>query len=209
MSKNICIAGAKTIADWELLRPKLIAPTLDLPAWNEAKEFMNQRINTRYLESIEALRNHGPSLKGEGFAICTIICSLIEAIETFYTGKNFTTKPTNEFEYGSRKSGNNFNNFLTTRKPFSEYFDKALAKDFYANVRCALLHEACTRNGWVINIREHETIVIKNGTKTLNRSLFVADLKECIKRHNKELDSSEELREAFLRKFDGICANSM
>ena len=204
------IAGTKTSADWDVLRPRLMSEPFDEEAWNQAKEFLDLRLEHRYFKPIDAIRSYGNAnkLKGEGFAICTLLCSVIEAIETFYEGINFALKPQNKFEYGFGESRIIYTNFLTQRAPFSEYFDAELATDFYSNVRCSLLHEACTRNGWKINIREHNTITITKEIKTINRSLFVADLKKCITTYEESLLKDSDLREAFVRKFDGICKNS-
>ena len=40
-----------------------------------------------------------------------------------------------------------FTAFLIRRKPFSQVFNASLAGDFYSGVRCALLHEAGTKDG--------------------------------------------------------------
>ena len=210
MSTKICIAGNKTIADWHELKQKLQTKKFDESAWDQAKSLFDLRLQRRYFDPIEAIRakSSDGSPQGEGFAICTLICSLIEAIETFYQGTNFSIKPSKPYEYGFGSSRSIFRNFLTKRKPFDSYFDESLADDFYHNVRCALLHEACTRSGWVINIRGSESISIKGKAKSLNRSLFVSDLKECIKLYKEQLYKSSSLREAFVRKFDGICHNS-
>lgn len=204
------IAGTKTSSDWERLRLQLKSNPPDVNAWQEAKEFFDQRFENRYFKPIEAIRSHysANNLRGEGFAICTLLCSLIEAVETFHEGKNFSLNPSTEFEYGPRKSGQIYTNFLTQRHPFSGYFDLALAKDFYSNVRCALLHEACTRNKWKINIRGSETITREGGYKILNRSLFLTDMHTCINAYQDALLADESLRSAFVRKFDGICRNS-
>lgn len=209
MKNSICIAGNRTISDWNTLRPKLVQKSFDQQSWDDAKAFLDLRLEHRYFNAIEAIRSqYSNKLKGEGFAICTLICSLIEAVETFYQGTNFSTRPSNRYEYGFGQSKKIYQDFLTKRAPFSSYFDKRLATDFYLNVRCALLHEACTRNNWVINIRNHQSVTINREQKAINRSLFVSDLKVCVNLYKDELNSSPELQKAFIRKFDGICSNS-
>ena len=52
------------------------------------------------------------------------------------------------YEYSS--SSDIFISFLTNRMPFKDEFNKDQARDFYISVRCGLLHEARTKNGWTI-----------------------------------------------------------
>lgn len=207
------IAGVKTANDWYELKPRLLFQPLDDQAWSQGIEFYDLRMKTRYLNPINAIRSHkhANSLKGEGFAICTLVCSMIEAIETFYQGKTFSLNPdVARYEYGPRNSRAIFTSFLTLRSPFNEYFDEDLADDFYSNVRCSLLHEACTRNEWRINMHGHKTITKDGSSKLINRSLLVSDLERNMEEYKKLLVSdNDDYREAFIRKFDGICRNSM
>ena len=70
-----------------------------------------------------------------------------------------------------------FVSFLTERQPFKSVFTKATAQDFYEGVRCGLLHEAQTKNGWRIwggNALQGQLMDVAN--KIVNRDRFQAVL---------------------------------
>ncbi|MER3146618.1 hypothetical protein [Salmonella enterica] len=207
------IAGERTISEWIALSTKLKSnPTEE--DWKHAVQFFDDRINERYLEPVERIRGDGTTnnLKGAGFAICTLLCALVENLETFYRGINFKVNPQGMYEYGNGCSRTLFTDFLKSKSPFDEYFgnETALANSFYSGVRCSLLHDASTCDGWVINIREHKTVLVNKKRKTLNRSLFMSDIMEYIKNYKASLlqPGNKELKDAFIRKFDGICATA-
>ncbi|EDT7312266.1 hypothetical protein XE98_000999 [Salmonella enterica subsp. enterica] len=209
------IAGRKTVTQWFELRARLVND-FSHEDWIEALNFFDERINERYLNPISCIEDSkiGRGLKGAGFAVCTLICALIETLETFHSGKSFkkTPDPENLYEYGHRKSKEHFTNFIKTKSPLSLHFedDNDLADDFYSGVRCSLLHDASTCDGWVINTREKQTIVIRGEEKILNRRLFIKDIKQYIQEYKTSLmePDNQNLRDAFVRKFDGICVAS-
>ncbi|HHD7242348.1 TPA: hypothetical protein ACNOIA_004629 [Enterobacter cloacae] len=209
------IAGNKTVSQWTELRARLV-DGFSHKDWTEALYFFDERINGRYLEPIDCIESSkiGKEFKGAGFAICTLICALIETLETFHSGKSFKKPPDpeNPYEYGHRKSKEHFTNFIKTKSPLNKYFanDNDLANDFYSGVRCSLLHDASTCDGWVINVLEDKTIVSRNGERILNRHLFMNDIRQYIQEYKNSLmePDNRNLREAFIRKFDGICEAS-
>jgi len=71
--------------------------------------------------------------------------------------------PLGKYEYSD--SGNMFVQFLSNRKPFSNVFDKKLGREFYANVRCGLLHEARTKDGWTIWAKGPANMLVSASTK--------------------------------------------
>ena len=165
-------------------------------------------INTRYLKPIDAIEKHC-HIEGEGFAISAIICSLIEALETFRLGKVYKRPSKNSpldktKEYF--KSQRIFEDFLKNRDPFKAHFAvDDLATNFYENVRCALLHEAATRNGWKIQIGTTVLVEKRNESLILNRALFVDAIKQYMCSYKAELLRSNELKQAFIKKLDSIC----
>lgn len=206
MNLNTQIAGKKTVRDWLNLKNLLQKDFNNNVLWDKAFIFFKDRLFTRYINPAQKIHNDICSkVLGEGFAISTILCSLIEALETFYQGKHFTPKkPHNEYEYTNGKSKEIFTNFLTQREPFKSEF-KSLASDFYYNVRCSLLHEAATRNGWVIRIDTARLIEKKSNKKVLNRYLFIESVKKYIASYKQELLKDNERKKAFIRKMDSIC----
>ncbi len=208
MDKNLKIAAELTIGDWLQLK-QLLESTPDTETlWCRAYDFFEKRISTRYLKPIEAIEKNS-DIEGEGFAITVIICSLIEALETFRLGKVYKRAAQGDpldltKEYF--KSQPVFEDFLKKRDPFKAYFSMGnLATDFYENVRCAVLHEAATRNGWKIRIDSAALVETRNGSFILNRVIFVEAIKQYMCSYRTELLQSQELKEAFIRKLDSIC----
>lgn len=208
MDENTKIAGELTISDWLRLKESLERDFGKDTLWDEAFAFFEKRIDTRYLKPIEAIEKYS-NIEGEGFAISAIICSLIEALETFRLGKVYKraskSNPLNETkEYF--KSQPIFEDFLKKREPFKAHFAvDGLATDFYENVRCAVLHEAATRNGWKIRIDTTVLVEKRNESLILNRALFVDAIKQYMCSYKTELLGSHELKKAFIKKWDSIC----
>ena len=202
------IAGNKTDKDWLSLELKIKDDFDNVDLWNQALDLFEERLNERYIKPTEKIQNNS-SVSGEGFAITTLLCSLIEALETFYEGKCFKCGPSRSaYDYGSGGSKLIYVSFLTKREPFSVTFKNDLARDFYNNVRCALLHEAMTRNGWVIRIDSEGLVEEKDGKKYLNRFNFLQEIKKYIKKYREVVLGSGERKDAFIRKMKCICDNS-
>jgi len=194
--------------DWDALEKKLRADFGNDELWNKALDVFESRLNDRYIKPAEEVQNN-LSVKGEGFSITAILCSLIEALETFYEGKCYKFEnPRTNNEYGNGNSKSLFVNFLSSKHPFSNTFNAVLAEDFFKNVRCALLHEAMTRNGWTIRIDTDVLVEQKGNGKTLNRFFFLDNLKSYIKGYRVEVLGNKERKNAFIRKMNCICKNA-
>lgn len=207
MSDDIKIAGKRTVKDWRVLRMSLV-PGGDPKSWQAAfKVFFEQRLSTRYLTPIESLRAN-PTLNGEGFSILAIHCSMIEFLESTLQGKSYrfvrkNDPPLTPHEYS--ESGKMFSTFLSKRQPFCAVFDAALAADFYAGVRCALLHEARTKDGWIVKAKGPAIVTRAGGKKIVYRNNFHDDLLRFVEWYRGELPADRALQEAFIRKFDSLC----
>jgi len=210
MLSTMQIAGKKTVADWNLIRTEL-NDFSNQDIWSVVFcEFFCTRLKNRYLDPIQFIKNGG-CYSGEGFSIMTIICSLIEFVESTYQGKNYRYLKKGDppldlkIEYNSSKVI--FTEFLTLRDPFSKYFNGNIARDFYSNVRCGLLHEARTNGKWLIRGRSVNNCLLEitANENILYRDNFHEALLDYIKINYKaELLSSVERKEAFLRKFDNL-----
>jgi hypothetical protein len=81
--------------------------------------------------------------------------------------------------------------------------------DFAVNVRNALLHEAETREGWVVRACEPPDRILggKKGAYVLNRTNFHKALRDEFKDYLDRLrnPSNDNLRPNFLEKMDSIC----
>src|SRR5882762_6816479 len=149
---DFIIAGKKRVSHWRAFRGKLTVRA-DPALWAKAyKDYFYARLSYRYLKPLKTLQTNGP-IRGEGFSIVAIQCSLIEFLESTIQGKSYLysrngNPPLGPYEYSS--SGAMFESFLANRTPFSGEFTPPLAHDFYVGVRCGVLHEARTKNGWTI-----------------------------------------------------------
>ena len=199
------IAGVKTADDWRETKQYLIVGGEPAP-WRRAfEEFLRTRLRLRYLDPIKVLQDNG-EFTGEGFSIAAIQCSLIEFLESTVQGLKYrhveAPADLEAFEYSS--STKLFTTFLTTREPFKRAFTKKIASDFYSNVRCALFHEARTRNGWLIRARDPAGRIIDPQRKILFRDSFQAGLLAFVESFGAQLLTSVELQNAFIRKFDDL-----
>jgi len=99
------ITKSKTSKYWLFLRKRLLADMENEKIWEEAYLLFKERIDSRYLDYIKLIEDNGNKI-GEGFAIMSIYCSLIEFLETTIQGLNFQYKKKDllEFEYGNGHS---------------------------------------------------------------------------------------------------------
>ncbi len=167
-------------------------------------------------------------LSGEGFAAMTLICSLIEFLQSCYEGRKYKNENkiknlTLDFEYNH--SGVIFKRFLECHEPFkSQLTNTALNKtyfeDFYSNVRSGLLHEAATNNDWVINQKHSEHFIDVNdeNRKIIYRDNFFKAIKVYFAEYKQKIIDDKKatiqirdepktihLRHAFCRKIDFLC----
>jgi hypothetical protein len=200
------IAGKRTAEDWREFRQTLRAGG-DASVWQKAfEEYFLGRLNLRYLHPIRILQEHG-TFQGEGFSIAAIQCTLIEFLESTVQGISYRHLRKGEtlgpHEYSA--SGDVFVNFLCKREPFLNDFDEALAREFYVGVRCGLLHEARTKNGWRIWAAGPLGKIIDGSARILYRNNFQAALETFIIDYGKALQEERVLQDAFIRKFDSLC----
>jgi len=199
------ISGWKTPDDWKATRAILVgSPKTE--DWERAfEEFFRTRLKLRYLDSISVLQEHG-KFQGEGFSIAAIQCSLIEFLQSTLQGARYRYLMRGErlqpHEYKS--SSEIFVSFLTNRQPFSRAFTKAIADDFYIGVRCGLLHEARTKNGWRIHAMDRAGRIIDSNNKILFRDNFQKALLRFIEDYKAELLQNRDYQAAFIRKFDDL-----
>lgn len=203
-NKNIFIAGTLKSIDWSKQKEQLLKDGTE-EQWNKAfEEFFMQRISLRYLEPIRILQEEG-TYQGEGFSIVTIQCALIEFLAAIKIGKNYRyvhrTEKLRENEYSNSK--NLYTDFLTTEEPFREWLSTSgEAEEFYSDVRCALLHEARTKNGW--RIWASGEIAIDPDKKIVRRDALQQGINKYIKSYGELLIENADTQKAFIRKFDHL-----
>lgn len=199
------IAGNLTPADWRTRKQALAAGNA---TWQATfQDFFFQRLKLRYLDPIEILQGNG-TFQGEGFSILAIQCSLLEFLESTAQGVNYKwvrrSQDLGVHEYC--KSGDLFVSFLSGRTPFSATFNQQDAHDFYTNVRCGLLHEASTKNGWRVRAKGPAGTVADVAGRIVYRDNFQEALTEYIDSYGWDLTRNQALQEAFIRKFDRLTA---
>jgi len=148
--------GGFTVSQWKEKREKLKSNLDYTSEWEEAFNWYKQRLKLRYFDP---MRNTQCQIRGAGFTLVTIQCVLIEHLASITKGKIFNHKANMKSpKYEYRSSSQHFQEFLKTSNLFSFYFSiqppakrEFDSQDFYDNVRCSLLHEACTKNNWRIN----------------------------------------------------------
>jgi hypothetical protein len=206
------VAGNRTSRDWCEFRDDFNLPMNRCPEiWGRAfDEYFEPRLNTRYLDPIAAIQDIRKSV-GEGFSMMAVLCTLIEFLESTFQGKKYrhlkrgeTQQDMGEHEYS--RSEDIFVSFLINRNFFSTQFSKpGLAKDFYESIRCGLLHEARTKNGWKIRDESSDGSMIDSTRKIVYRDDFHAAITDYIKWYRKALQTDHLRQEAFVRKFDHLC----
>lgn len=200
------LTSSKTVEDWEKLRD-FLEESDDEIVWRKTFiDFFWGRIQSRYLGPIDKLKEHD-SYDGYGFTIMTLLCSLIEFLESTRQGTRYRyckDRDLRSNEYN--KSKQYFITFLTTRRPFSEQFSDYDASEFYSAIRCGLLHEASTKNGWKVWAKSVSgEDIISQKTKTVYRDDFEFAIRTYIKAYGDALIGNRELQAAFIRKYDGLC----
>lgn len=196
------IAGWKTADDWRNLRGQLQGQD---PPWKKTfEDYFVTRLSLRYINPIKILQEHG-TFQGEGFSIVAIQCTLIEFLAAARAGKGYRLprkgeQPLGEFEYS--KSADMFVKFLSENEPFSDAFTPELAQDFYSSVRCGLLHEARTKDGWIIWAKGEG--IIDAEQKIVHRDNMQLAIETYVAAYGKELQLDVALQAAFIRKFDAL-----
>ena len=131
------------------------------------------RLEERYVFPVEH------SKQRNGFASMALSCLLIETIQCFRDGKEDTTK---------KGAG---------AKAFREYFAwnqapnafSGLGQDFYANVRCGILHQGETKKGWTIT-RKVGLPLFDSARKQVHAEKFLKAVNESLEAYCRELEQT-------------------
>lgn len=169
------------------------------PDWETAVQILEGRIRERFIEPIDHLITAEESMPATerrfGFTILAVDCLLVETIGAFIDGLEDT----------ERKSKATFCKFLSTRPLFSMDFTEDLAKQFYKEFRCGILHQAEIGGDskvWSVG----PVIRVDGGKIIVNRNKFHERLKAEFQNYLAELRKSEnvDLRNKFRKKMDFI-----
>lgn len=204
---------------------KIIADILTKEGWEELKksldvddksskenwqivwdQYYKARIQLRYLNPMESIVSND-TFSGEGFSIVAIICSLMEMLESFEQGKEYVySRDGRGLDENTQyyDSGRMFKDFLVKRVPFChECTNNERASEIYKSIRCGILHEARTKNGWKINVVGKNQI-FDFPNKILCRESLRAALDIYFNDYRYRLLNSKELKNNFIRRVDSL-----
>lgn len=161
-------------------------------------EFIYQRFYTRYIKPFEYSEKRYKKMHKNGFSIMANCCLLIESLESFKNG----------WETTDRKSQKAFESFFKSEPEFEEIKKARLEQDFYKNIRCGILHQAETTNGWTIDRISNKYFNAK--TKKIDATKFMEKTKKTLKCYKDKLkndDWDSEIWDNFRRKMRKIISN--
>jgi hypothetical protein len=198
------IAGNLRTEDWAHRKIQLTEAGSHKLWANTFEDYLKQRLALRYLNPIKILQDEG-TFQGEGFTIVTIQCALIEFLAALKLGKNYKfasgAQGLSEHEYSN--SSDLFCKFLVSEEPFKQWFSSyADAKNFYSNVRCALLHEARTKEGWRIWASGDRAVDVQK--KIVRRDALQCAIENYTSSYGQLLMEDISIQQAFIRKFDHL-----
>lgn len=151
---------------------------------DELIHFLERRYDERFLTPIRLLTNASGNWHGYGFSIMALCSLLIETIQSLWEGLPSTNKsdlaklkkgysPPMGFEVPEvdwpRRGGDLFVAFFSNPL-FSDLFPGVDGVKFYSGIRCGLLHQAQTKDGFAITALGQK-LWDDNGP-TINRDLF-------------------------------------
>ena len=148
--------------------------------------------------------------QGEGFAILTIQCSVLEFLAALRKGWSFRhghEEQGKDNYYGNSKLL--YTTFLREEEPFAASFTTPeRANDFYTDIRCGLVHEGQTKKSWRIWRGQPSDPLIDFERKAIYRDVMQQQIEIYLDQYCLELTTSGELQQAFVRKFDYLYQNT-
>lgn len=157
----------------------------------EIANFVHQRFTERYIKPI----NNLDKTEKHGFSIMAVCCLMIESLESFKNGWHSTRN----------RSEQAFKEFLKSENEFMELKDHA--SQFYKHIRCGILHQSETTDGWKIQ-RKGE--LFDSESKTINASEFLIRMEKSLEQyvqHLKVSDWDSERWDNLRRKLRKIISN--
>lgn len=162
--------------------------------WKKAIGMFEARIQGRFFDQIEKMMDNPVD---NGFAIMALNCLLVETLLHFKEGETHT-------------SGTAYKKFLSEKilgNPKNDKEGLYLACLFYKEVRCGILHGAETGNKVSLSAYTPEALDYRTGYLYVSVDRFTYKLKEYFEKYLFELrmGTSDQLREMFIRRMNGLC----
>lgn len=215
--------------DWQKIREKILSNGYNRTGWNDdwkdAIFLFEESFNQKFILPLKNMRDNGDQ-NGEGYSIVSIICVLIEILASYRYGSIYRyiekgDEKEHDYEYfNSRELLIKFlsniqsfkNTFDTIKFEYDNIQNDECYKDFYWNVRCALIHEGQLKNGWIIssNALSDNTdkifIFFENGYKIIYREVLLSIIGDYFTSYLSWLRSPKSLYDSyrmnFARRFD-------
>jgi len=152
--------------------------------------FIRDRFRERYLRPITSRGKHG-------FTMMSVACLMIETLEAFSQGWPNTRD----------KSFKAFKAFFNRHNSFADF--RPIARRFWEDIRCGLLHQGEARGGWRIR---RVGPLIDTASRILNATRFVNALAGTLEDYAKSLETepwAAPVWTKFLRKMDAVCESSL
>ncbi len=194
--RGIKMYDTRSIENVKLSNTVTIKKYLELEAEKDKEsiaDFIKERFAERYINPVKK-RPHK-----SGFATMALSCLMIEVLESFHRGwKNTKGK--------SKQAFRSFFEYAYEKELKLGVFHK-IADNFYKNIRCGLLHQAETINGWRI-LRKGK--LLNEESKTINANEFLKGVEEFLNFYCEELkqsDWNDDIWKNLRKKMNAIIEN--
>ena len=161
---------------------------------------IRERFKERFVLPLHSKQKHG-------FTIMAICCLMIETLESFRQGWTNTKGKTTYKGKEISKSECAFHLFFQNNDNAQFRVLIGFEKDFWKGIRCGILHQAETTNGWHI-LRKGP--LFEPTTKDINATEFLKRIEETLNRYCDtltELDWDSIEWQNAITKLQQICAN--
>jgi hypothetical protein len=183
------------------IRVKDIKKYLENKDKEKLADCINDRLYGRYLKPFDYDAEDYKKEYKDGFVMMASCCLLVETYVSFI---NKALKDTRG------KTPHCFKYFFANVYRFNMFNDNGVPHDFYVNVRCGILHNAETRNGWVIT-RDKDKPVFDKDRKEINATKFANRLKWTLIDYSTKLKLSDfdndEIWKNFRERLDFLFEN--
>lgn len=213
MYKNDLMYISEHYTKEEYLRLELDSENIDEDKLRKAVMIFEDRIKGRFLDQINILSGNDNSIIQQdsnfakiyknGFSIMALECLLIETFQQFHDGLNDN----------NRCSSDNYCEFLSEAFPevFGNDEKKTVARSFYTNIRCGILHQAQTKGKHALTVGNDEPVKIVSGVLFVSVDKIIEMVNRYFERYcgilNSRTNTKEEkdLKVNFIKKMDFIC----
>lgn len=175
---NIRLSSSVTVSRYEELEKQEDRASL--------AKFIQERFEERYfLPMLDSQSKHG-------FTFMAIGCLVVETLEAFYQGRADTK--------GASKAV--FREFFNRYAPLSQFGHDG--DWFFENIRCGILHQGETRDGWRI---KRSGLLLDKERKSINADQFVIELRKAVAMYGQHLMVNDDCWKNFKKKMKSVCAN--